>query len=136
MLYGFCMQAGLAVLVWIFGRIGGAPLAQAGMVTIGALVWNLGVALGIAGVLAGDSTGFEDLEMPGYAVPMLCMGYGMIGLSAALTFHRRATAGTAVPQVFLIAALFWFRWIFSPGDLLLVPYPVPAAPPALGPLSQ
>ena len=131
MLYGFGMQAGLAVLLWIFGSIGRAPLSAPGAVTVGALIWNLGVLIGIAGILAGDSTGFEDIEMPRYAAPLLCLGYLMIGLNAVITFHRRRNSGATVAQVFLLAAVFWFVWIFSTAELLLVRYPVRGAAQAV-----
>jgi cytochrome c oxidase cbb3-type subunit 1 len=131
MLYGFGMQAGLAVVLWIFGRIGRAPLSGPFLVVVGAILWNIGVATGISGILLGDSTGFEDIEMPRYAAPMLCLGYLMIGLSGVLTFHRRKNAGASVPQIFLLAAVFWFVWIFSTAEILLVRHPVRGAAQAV-----
>jgi cytochrome c oxidase cbb3-type subunit 1 len=48
----------------------------------------------------------------------------MIGLNAVITFHRRKNPGASVSQVFLLAAVFWFVWIFSTAELLLVRYPL------------
>ena len=124
MLYGFCLQAGLGVELWLLARLGRAPLAQSGLITLGAALWNLGVTLGIAGVLAGDSTGFETLEMPRYAVVMLFLGYLLIGVWGALTFHQRRERGLFVSQWFVLAAVFWFPWIYSTAELLLVARPV------------
>src|SRR5437016_6050916 len=66
LLYGFCVQAGLGITLWIFARLGGTPLARRWLTTVGAMLWNAGVTVGVIGILAGDSTGFEDLEIPSY----------------------------------------------------------------------
>src|SRR6266566_1848675 len=75
MLYGFCLQAGLGIALWMFARLGRARLAQGAMITLGAVLWNLGVLVGVLGILAGDSTGFENLEMPRYAALLVFLGY-------------------------------------------------------------
>ena len=123
-LYGFCLQAGLGVALWMLARLGRTTLAQPGLVVIGTLVWNAGLALGILGILAGDSTGFESLEMPGYAAWVLLVGYLPVGLCGALTFHQRREREVYVSQWFILAALFWFPWIYSTAEMLLVASPV------------
>ena len=92
--------------------------------TVGAAFWNLGVTIGILGILAGDSTGFQDLEIPGYATILMFIGYLLIGVWAVLTFHHRRERALFVSQWFLFAALFWFPWIYSTAQLLLVTFPV------------
>src|SRR5690242_1597523 len=49
LLYGFCMQAGLGVALWLIARLGRAPLIHRWVITIGAMLWNLGVTVGIIG---------------------------------------------------------------------------------------
>ena len=124
MLYGFCVPAGLGVALWLLARLGRTTLARPGLATTGAVCWNLGVALGLGGILAGGSTGFENLEMPRYAARLLLLGYLMIVVWAVLTFHRRRERQLFVSQWFLFAALFWFAWICSTADLLLFTFPV------------
>src|SRR5438552_4716824 len=53
-LYGFCIQAGLGVALWIFARLGGTPLARRWLTAVGAMLWNAGVTAGVIGILAGD----------------------------------------------------------------------------------
>src|SRR5438132_2898589 len=113
LLYGFCLQAGLGVGLWLLARLGRTTLAQGWLVTIGAKLWNLGVTVGVVGILAGDSTGFEHLELPRYAALMLFLGYLMIGICGLLTFHQRRERRLFVSHWFLLAALFWFPWIYS-----------------------
>jgi cytochrome c oxidase cbb3-type subunit I len=124
LLYGFCIPAGLGVTLWLFAQLGKASLISPGLATIGALGWNIGVAIGIGGILNGDSTGFESLELPGYAAVFLGAGYALIGICAALTFHSRSRSSLFPGQWFLLAALLWFPWIFSTAELLLVTWPV------------
>ena len=123
-LYGFCIQSGLGVSLWLLARLGGTELAQGWAAATGAVFWNLGVTLGVLGVLAGDRTGFNALELPGYATPWVFVGYLLIGVCGALTFHQRRERRLYVSQWFLFAVLFWFPWIYSTAQLLLVTFPV------------
>ena len=52
MLYGFCLQAGLGVALWMLARLGRTTLAAPWLIIVGALCWNLGVAVGVLGILA------------------------------------------------------------------------------------
>jgi cytochrome c oxidase cbb3-type subunit 1 len=124
LLYGFCMPAGLGVALWLLARLGRTRLALPGLVTVGALCWNLGLAAGVGGILAGGSTGFENLEMPSYAARLVFLGYLMIVVWGALTFHQRRERQLYVSQWFLFAALFWYPWIYSTADLLLLTFRV------------
>jgi cytochrome c oxidase cbb3-type subunit 1 len=123
-LYGFCLQSGMGVSLWLLARLGRTTLSQGWLVTMGAVLWNLGVTVGFWGILAGDRTGFEALDMPGYATPMVFLGSVLVGIQGALTFHQRREQRLYVSQWFLFAALFWFPWIYSTAQLLLVTFPV------------
>ena len=88
-IYGFAVQAGLGVLLWIIAHLGRTHLAKAPLILAGGMMWNLGVLLGILGILLGDNTGYEWLEMPRYASLMIFFGYLAIGVGALVTFHQR-----------------------------------------------
>jgi cytochrome c oxidase cbb3-type subunit 1 len=124
MLYGFCLQAGLGVALWMLARLGRTTLAAPWLIIVGALCWNLGVAAGLLGILTGGSTGFENLEMPAYAASLLFVGYLMMVVWGALTFHQRRERQLYVSQWFLFAALFWFPWTYSTANLLLLRFRV------------
>ena len=124
LLYGACLQAGLGVALWLLARLGRTRLAQAVPVLAGAISWNLAVTIGFVGILAGDSTGFDMLELPSYSVLPLFLGYLLIGISAVLMFHQRQEPLTFASQWFLFAAVFWFPWVFSTAELLLQAFPV------------
>jgi cytochrome c oxidase cbb3-type subunit 1 len=123
LVYGFAVQAGLGVGLWIIARLGQTKVVSPCVVAIGGKLWNLGVLVGLIGIFMGDSTGFENLEMPRYAAAILFLAYLIIGVCVALTFHSRQ--GDLEPsQWYLLAALFWFPWIYTTANLLLSVFPV------------
>ncbi len=123
-LYGFCLQAGLGVALWLLARLGRIRLVQPWLITVGAIFWNLGVTLGILGILSGNATGYEHLDMPGYAALLVFLGYLFIGIWGVLTFHARRAQPVFASQWFVLTALFWFPWIYSTANLLLLVFPV------------
>ena len=123
-LYGFGVQAGLSVILWLFAWLGRTRLAQGVLVLVAAALWNLGVTVGVVGILAGDSTGFENFEMPRYAALILFLSYLVMGIIAAITLHQRRERPLVLSHWFLLAALFWFPWIYSTAALLLLANPV------------
>jgi cytochrome c oxidase cbb3-type subunit 1 len=123
-MYGFAIQAGLGVMLWLFSRIGRTPLAHGLIALTGGEIWNLGVTLGLVGILIGDQTGFELMQIPHYAAAILFIAYLLIGISAAVTLRQRVAGTFGIPHWFLLTALFWFPWIFSTAYLLLVTHPV------------
>jgi len=127
LLYGFCLPAGLGVALWLLARLGGTPLRGALVPIVAANLWHLGVLAGLAGILIGDSTGFTWLEFPrGGSVPIF-FAYLLLALWAMMNFagRRPAMRDALYPsQWFLVAALFWFPWIYSTANLLLATSPV------------
>lgn len=124
LVYGFAIQTFLGIATWIICRLGRIPLLGNRTASIGGLIWNLGVTVGVLGILGGASTGFEWLEMPRGAPPLLFAGFAIMVICALVTFHFRREADMYVSHWFLLAGLFWFVWIYSASTLLLLYYPV------------
>lgn len=123
-LYGFGLPGGLAASLWMLCQLGRVRVVAGGLVAVGALVWHLGVVLGVVGILTGAATGFEWLEIPGFALPVLFVGYALVAVAALLTFFAREQRELHPAHWFVVAAGFWFPWIFSTAALLLVFTPV------------
>lgn len=124
LLYGFAAPAAFGITLWLFCRLGRTRLAGQGVLLFAAKIWNLGVLIGTAGILAGDNTGFEWLEYPKYAVFILFIAYALIGVWALFNFRARRQQQLFPSQWYLLAALFWFAWIYSAANMLLVFSPV------------
>ena len=89
MVFGFSTQAGIGVTLWLMCRLCRTPLLYGWIVDLAGLFWNLGVAVGLVGILAGHSTGLEWLEIPPYATPLLFVSYALICMWGILTFRFR-----------------------------------------------
>jgi cytochrome c oxidase cbb3-type subunit I len=123
LLYGFGVPAALGVGLWLLCQLGRASLAGPSIVLLGALFWNVAVALGVAAILCGENTGYEAFEMPAYCAPMLFTAYLMIAVCGLLTFHHRQEGPLYPSQWFVLGSIFWFPWIFSTAVLLLLKWP-------------
>ena len=125
MLYGFCMQAGLGVALWMLARLGRTTLAAPWLVIVGALCWNLGVAVGVVGhSAAAAALASRTWRCPATPPSLVFLGYLMMAVWGVLTFHQRRERQLYVSQWFLFAALFWFPWIYSTANLLLLAFRV------------
>jgi cytochrome c oxidase cbb3-type subunit 1 len=118
--YGWSTNVAFAVAFWLMARLSRAQLRHAGLLIIAACFWNLGVTIGIVGILAGDSTSIEWLEIPPYATPLLFVAYALIGVWAVITFRFRKSEHIYVSQWYLLAALFWFPWLYSIAQIMLI----------------
>jgi len=118
--YGWSTNAAFGVVFWLMARLSRAKLRHPGILVIAACFWNLGVAIGVGGILKGDSTSIEWLEMPPYATPLLFVTYAIIGSWAAITFRFREEKHIYVSQWYLLAALLWFPWIYAVAQIMLI----------------
>ena len=93
MAYGWASSAMLGVSVWIIPRLVHTELRVPKAAAAGLYFWNIGMVLGIYGILAGYSDGLEWLEMPRYwADPFFVIGGGLVGLSLLSTIAVREVA--------------------------------------------
>lgn len=122
--YGFAIPAALGVILWIFARLSESELHLPLVPIVAANLWHLGVLIGVVAILIGDSTGFTWLEFPRPASVLLFAAFLLIAISAAATFGARRERVLHPAHWFLLAALFWFPWIYSTANLFLVAWPV------------
>jgi cytochrome c oxidase cbb3-type subunit 1 len=124
LLFGFASPATLAVALGLLTRLGRGKLQLAVAALPGAVLWHLGVAVGLIEIFNGHATGFEWLEMPRSAAGLLFTGYLLVALSALQTLRRREEPSLAVAQWFLLGALLAFPWLYSTAVALLMCLPV------------
>ena len=124
MVYGFSSEFAVGVTLWLMCRLCRTPLLYGWVVNIAGVFWNLGVAVGAVGILMGHSTGVEWLEFPAYATLLLFLSLGLMGIWGIVTFRFRREPHLYVSHWYLLAALFWFPWIYSAAQILLVLEPV------------
>jgi len=119
MAFGWGNNAIFAVILWLMARLSRSPVRHGGLLLMAGIFWNIGVTVGVAGILAGDMTSVEWLEMPGYAPPLLAIAYVCIGIWGILCFHYRKGEHVYVSQWYILAALFWFPWLYIIAQMMI-----------------
>ena len=100
------------------------PLRGAIVPVVAAKLWHLGVLIGLTGIFSGNSTGFAWLEFPRASSVILFFAYLLLASWAMMNFAARRERELFPSHWFLVAALFWFPWIYSTANLFLVACPV------------
>ena len=124
MVYGWASMAGMGTAIWLMARLCRTVLRYPLLLVAGAGFWNLGVFLGVCGILLGDSTGYQWLEFPSYAAIILFVAYTLVASWAVLMFRFRRGEQIYITQWYLLGAFLWFPWLFAAGQLMLFVVPV------------
>jgi cytochrome c oxidase cbb3-type subunit 1 len=119
LVYGWGMQAAFAVIIWLMARLSRKECTAAGTILTAGHVWNLGVALGVVGILSGNGTGMPWMEFPAFAWPVLLFSYFAILIWSFIQFRVRPEGHVYISQWYLLAAMIWFPWIFITANTLL-----------------
>ena len=117
---GWGNNAIYALCLWIMARLCRSPIRHGGLLLIAGVFWNLGLSLGIFGILRGDLTSVEWLEIPAYATPLLAVSYILIGIWGVIAFRFRRGDHVYVSQWYFLAALFWFPWLYVVAVLMIL----------------
>ncbi|MGZ8899139.1 MAG: cbb3-type cytochrome c oxidase subunit I [Limisphaerales bacterium] len=124
LLYGFLSQAGIAISLWLFARMGRTFLVLPNASILGGIVWNIGVLAGVLGIMAGGMNHFPAYEMPYWTTPIFFAAFMILGLSGLLTFVARNERELYPSMWFIFAAFFVFPWISAIAYQLLGRYDV------------
>lgn len=123
-IYGFASQTGIGVTLWLMCRLCRVPFVAPGLATVAAFFWNIGLTVGVVGILIGDSTSIEWLELPRYSTPILFFSYALVAVWAIITFRLRREQHLYVSQWYLLAAILWFPWLYATAQIMLLIEPV------------
>src|SRR5260221_13999833 len=110
---GWARLAGRGVAIWLLARLGRVPVRFRGVLIPGAVVWQVGLAYGIIGILGGKTTGLEGLEIPTGSAILMLLGYLLVAVWAFLLYSFRSQTRPFISVWYLVAALLWFPWSFA-----------------------
>lgn len=117
MVYGWASPAMLGVSLWLIPRLVHHELRWPHAAEAGAWIWNIGVVVGVGGILLGATDGLEWLEMHRYfADPLLVIGGALVGITLLATLAARDVDHLYVSVWYIIGALVWFPIIFTVGN--------------------
>ncbi len=117
--YGWASPAAIGVAIWLMARLSRVPLRNSAILIVAAIFWNIGLIVGIGGILSGDSMSIEWMEMPGYATPLLFISFALISIWAVIMFRYRRPGHVYVSQWYILAALFWFPWLYGTANIIM-----------------
>src|SRR3989338_370838 len=124
MILGWASSAAFGTGIWLMARLSRSCLKCATTLLTAAVLWNLGVLLGVEAILAGEGTSIEGFEFPSYANFFLLLAFALIGAQVILMFYDRKKRDTYVSQWYLLAAFFWFPWLYGTAQIMLLCHPV------------
>ena len=106
-IYGFGGLAASGTLLWLQARLCQVKLPFREPLVVACIIYNLGMVLGVAGILTGHSTGVEALEFPVWAMPFLVLPFVVIVIANFTMYARKKTQHTYVSQWYLMAVTVW-----------------------------
>lgn len=119
LIYGWAMQAGFGVMIWIMARLCSTELKNPLTVVVAGHFWNLGVAVGVIGILGGYGTAAKWLEFPSVAWPILLVSYLLITIWMVVMFQARRKGHIFISQWYILAACFTFPWMYIVANLVI-----------------
>lgn len=124
LVYGWGMQSALGAAIWLITRRSGLPLKSgAGSIITAGTFWNIGVTIGVLGVLFNGSTSLQWLEFPRFAWPLLLLAYLLIAWRVIAHYiHAQKTDGFMLTSRYVLVGLFAFPWIFLTANIFLNHY--------------
>jgi cytochrome c oxidase cbb3-type subunit 1 len=122
--YGWLANLGLGLALWVLARLAGEPLRATNWITIGAIFWNVGILLGLVGIVTDGATAVPLLELPRAVQPLLLVAYGAIAVGGVLAWTGRRREVMFASHWYAIAALFLFPWLSSIAQVMLFWSPV------------
>src|SRR5213596_676846 len=124
MVYGWASMAAMGTAIWLMARLCRTTLRHPLLIVTGIWFWNIGVLIGVIGILMGYSTGYDWLEFPPYAAVVLFVAYALVASWAVLMFRFRRGEQIYITQWYLLGAFLWFPWLYAAANLMLFAIPV------------
>lgn len=114
--YGWATAALIGMSLWLMPRLVHSELRGGRFAIVGAVLFTIGIAVGIVAVLAGFNDGMEWLEAPRWiAGPFLVTGGGLIGYSLFWTVLSRKAEHLYVSVWYILGAFIWFPMLYIVG---------------------
>ncbi len=121
LVYGWGIQVGLGIALWLMARRTANELkgGQGTLIALGVL-WNIAVTVGIVGILTGSQTSIEWLEMPKsvwvvLGIVILVYAWRILAMAA----KPQRAGGFMVTSWYLVGACVWLVWLIWTAIMLL-----------------
>lgn len=115
--YGWLSVAGIAAALWIVPRIFHTPLRHPRVAMFGAMVWTIGVAMGVTAIALGHTQGIEWLEIPWQVGLLLAIGGACLAFPLVMTARHRKSHHIYVSGWYFLGGLTWFPVLYFIANL-------------------
>lgn len=122
-LYGWVFQVGLGTALWIMARLCRITLPRVAMLLVAGHLWNIGLTVGVVGILLGQGTSLLFLDFPKGVWILMIVAYCIIAGYLVMMFKARRDGHVFISQWYILAACFWFPWIYLTSNLLIHHFP-------------
>ncbi len=120
LVYGWAFQAGLGVMIWIMARLCRIELRNPITLVVAGHFWNVGVTIGVAGILGGfGNLQMMMLEFPPVVWPILLVAYSLVIVWMIIMFSARRKGDVYISQWYILAACFSWPWIYLVANSFL-----------------
>ena len=117
LIYGWGAQASFGVIIWLMARLSRQESKRSGFILVAGHFWNLMVAIGTIAILLGNGSGVPGMYFPKALWPLLLLSYFCIAIWSVIAFRVRRGGHIYISQWYILAALFWFPWVFISGNV-------------------
>jgi cytochrome c oxidase cbb3-type subunit 1 len=121
LVYGWGFQAAFGVSLWIMARLCRNPLRNPVTLVVAGHLWNIGITIGVLTILLGAQGPAELLEFGRTAWLLLFAAFAIIVVWMVLMFASRRPGADYVSQWYVLAACFWFPWLFLTANVFTSP---------------
>ncbi len=112
LVYGWGMQAGFGVALWIMARLSRNVLRNPATVIVSGSIWNAMILLGLFSILLGWGTSVQWLDFPKAFAPAVMGSYVFIMLWVLGMFAARRNREAYISQWYIVASVLWFPWVY------------------------
>ncbi|MEM1295540.1 MAG: cbb3-type cytochrome c oxidase subunit I [Verrucomicrobiota bacterium] len=112
LVYGWGMQAGFGVALWIMARLSRSTLKNPATVIVAGHIWNAMIMFGLFAILFGWGTSIMWLDFPKAFAPAVIGTYIVVMIWALGMFAARRDREVYISQWYIVASILWFPWIY------------------------
>lgn len=127
LVYGWAGSAAFGVAYWLLGRLGLIEIGCPAWAGVAAVFWQVGVLIGVLGVLGGSGEAVFLLDVPRASTMVLFVSGTCLSVYGCSLLVRRQDAPLFASSWYLAAALLAFPWLYGTAALLLVWQVIPGS---------
>ncbi|MBV9390364.1 MAG: cbb3-type cytochrome c oxidase subunit I, partial [Verrucomicrobia bacterium] len=117
--YGWASSAAIAIGFWLIARLSRSVPRPSSIPVYAAILWNIGLVIGVLAILVGAGNGKDFLEFPGQAAFCLFWAFVLADIWAVLVYANQTSRSLYISEWYVVAAFLCFPWMYATATILL-----------------